>query len=57
MYHCVPNVCNELVTSIAVNPFTDDPEKAWGQIESKVSKILIEPLKLDEPIHDDKVIY
>jgi hypothetical protein len=57
MYHCGPNVCNELVTSIAVNPFTDDPEKAWGQIESKVSKILIEPLKLDEPIYDDKVIY
>lgn len=47
--------CTEIETSISVNVLTDNPEKAWSQIENKTKKISIEPLKLDEPIHENKV--
>ena len=56
MNQCAPIVSNELETSISVNSLTDNPEQAWEQIESQTSKIFIEPLKLDQPIHDNKVI-
>ena len=46
---------NELETSIKVNPFTENPDKAWEQIERKIIKNQIEPLKLDEPLYDNKV--
>lgn len=46
---------NELETSIKVNPFTENPDKVWEQIEPKIIKNQIEPLKLDEPIYDNKV--
>lgn len=46
---------NELETSIKINPFTENPDKAWEQIERKIIKNQLEPLKLDEPIYDNKV--
>ena len=33
--------CTEIETSISVNVLTDNPEKAWSQIENKTKKYLL----------------
>lgn len=51
-----PTKCAEIATSIQVNPLTDQPSNAWFQLRDKIQQIKIDPLFLDEPISDDKVV-
>ena len=54
--HQLPIIkCEELVTSIKVNPI-DDPDHAWDTLKNTVNKEPIETLHLDTPIYENKVI-
>lgn len=43
-------------TTISVNKLTNDPDKAWDKLKNKVTKQALNPLSLDTPVYDNKVI-
>ncbi len=52
----IPIKCPHLETYIKINPRTNDAEIVWKLMENSTKKDAVEPLKLDEPIHPNKVI-
>lgn len=43
-------------TKTPVNKLTNDPDKAWDILKNKVTKQVLNPLSLDTPVYDNKVI-
>lgn len=54
-HNLIPIKCVEIETSVKVNQLTDDPDMAWEVFREQIPQKIVEPLKLDEPIKNDKV--